>query len=332
MAGVTARIRFSNHLLASGVLPDSSQPLLSGATGRLWATGGKARLELQADNGDTEIGFDGTTLTVYNVATNTAYTMAMPKRSGADHAATSDHGVPSIARIQQALDKLAGHVSLSGAIAGDIAGQPAYTVRVSPKHDGGLLGAVELAFDANHAVPLRVAVLSQGDSQPGAPARRPPTSASEACRRAISSCTSRRAPRSSACTRRMHRRTTTGPEPAAVGVAAVGRAVPFTLTAPASLVGVPRQDVRLIDGSGTPAALVVYGHGLGAIVLVEQQADAHDAGPLGALPRVSVNGVSGHELATALGTAIQFDRGGVRYTLVGSLPPAAAEAAARALG
>ena len=166
VAGVTARIRFSNHLLASGVLPDSSQPLLSGATGRLWATGGKARLELQADNGDTEIGFDGTTLTVYNVATNTAYTMAMPKRSGADHAATSDHGVPSIARIQQALDKLAGHVSLSGAIAGDVAGQPAYTVRVSPKHDGGLLGAVELAFDANHAVPLRVAVLSQGDHSP----------------------------------------------------------------------------------------------------------------------------------------------------------------------
>ena len=207
VAGVTARIRFSNHLLASGVLPDSSQPLLSGATGRLWATGGKARLELQADNGDTEIGFDGTTLTVYNVATNTAYTMAMPKRSGADHAATSDHGVPSIARIQQALDKLAGHVSLSGAIAGDIAGQPAYTVRVSPKHDGGLLGAVELAFDANHAVPLRVAVSEPGRPQPGAPAARPPTSASEACRRAISSCTSRRAPRSSACTRRMHRRT-----------------------------------------------------------------------------------------------------------------------------
>jgi hypothetical protein len=45
-----------------------------------------------------------------------------------------------------------------------------------------------------------------------------------------------------------------------------------------------------------------------------------------------VNGASGHELATALGTAIQFDHGGVRYTLVGSLPATAAEAAARALG
>ena len=86
------------------------------------------------------------------------------------HSSADDHGVPSIARIQQALDKLAGHVTLSGAIAGDVAGQPAYTVRVSPKHDGGLLGAVELAFDANHAVPLRVAVLSQGDSSPVRPA------------------------------------------------------------------------------------------------------------------------------------------------------------------
>jgi hypothetical protein len=36
-------------------------------------------------------------------------------------------------------------------------------------------------------------------------------------------------------------------------------------------------------------------------------------------------------LPTALGTVIQVEKGGVAYTLVGSLPPAAAEAAARAL-
>ena len=60
VAGVTARIRFSNHLLAVRRRSRTrAQPLLPGATGRLWATGGKARLELQADNGDTEIGFDG---------------------------------------------------------------------------------------------------------------------------------------------------------------------------------------------------------------------------------------------------------------------------------
>ena len=80
--------------------------------------------------------------------------------------------------------------------------------------------------------------------------------------------------------------------------------------------------------------MVVYGHGLGAIVVLEQQAGRDDdAGAArGALPRVSIDGASGHELDTALGTLIQFDRGGVRYTVVGSLPPAAAEAAARAIG
>ena len=32
--------------------------------------------------------------------------------------------------------------NLSGAIPTSIAGRPAYTVRISPKHDGGLLGAL----------------------------------------------------------------------------------------------------------------------------------------------------------------------------------------------
>ena len=225
-------------------------------------------------------------------------------------------------------------VTLSGAIAGNIAGQPAYTVRVSPKHDGGLLGAVELAFDANHAVPLRVAVLSQGDSTPVVAALgdrhqlrkravlRPgrPSRAGHEDRP--------RAPAAGAGARRVG-------GPYAVRWSARPRLrvrSRSALAAPPSLVGLPRQGVRLIDGSGTPGAMVVYGHGLGAIVVLEQGADAHDAGPLGSLPRVSVNGASGHELATALGTAIQFDRGGVRYTLVGSLPATAAEAAARALG
>ena len=38
-----------------------------------------------------------------------------------------------------------------------------------------------------------------------------------------------------------------------------------------------------------------------------------------------------HELATPLGTVIQWRRNGVSYVLAGSLPPAAAETAARDL-
>jgi hypothetical protein len=335
VAGVSARVRFSNHLFPSGALPGAAQPLLSGATGRLWAGNGEVRVELQADNGDTEVGFDGHTAIVYDVASNTAYEMAMPKhRAPADHSGDAGHGVPSVGRIQALLGKLAQHVLLSSAIPGDIAGQPSYTVRVSPKHDGGLLGAVEFAFDANRAVPLKVAVLSQGDSSPVLALTVTDISFGSV---SAGDLAVHLAPGTKVV--RVH-----PPHPPAApagsrqhaevaGPGAVAAAVPFKLNAPSSLVGVPRQDVRLIDGAGSPAAVAVYGHGLGAIVLVEQQAGKNaDAGTLGSLPRISIDGASGHELATALGTAIQFQRGGVRYTLVGSLPAAAAEAAARALG
>ncbi len=69
--------------------------------------------------------------------------------------------IPSVAQIQADIAKLTKHVNLSGAIPGDVAGQPAYTVRVSPKHDGGLLGSAELAGDAARGVPLRFAVFTR---------------------------------------------------------------------------------------------------------------------------------------------------------------------------
>ena len=58
------------------------------------------------------------------------------------------------------------HAQVSGALPSDVADQAAYTVRVSPRHDGGLLGAVEGAWDATHGVPLRVAVYAQADPNP----------------------------------------------------------------------------------------------------------------------------------------------------------------------
>jgi hypothetical protein len=46
---------------------------------------------------------------------------------------------------------------------------------------------------------------------------------------------------------------------------------------------------------------------------------------------VNIDGRTGTELATALGTIVTFERDGVRYTVAGSVPPVAAENAARAL-
>jgi hypothetical protein len=127
--------------------------------------------------------------------------------------------------------------------------------------------------------------------------------------------------------------------PQVSGAAAVAKKVSFGLVAPHKLVGLPRRSVSLMDWSGSPAALVTFGQNLGGIVVIEQAAKpgAAPQAPSGgdkqgmSLPSVTINGATGHELATPLGTVLQFTRGGVDYTVLGSVPAAAAEAAARAL-
>jgi hypothetical protein len=331
--GVTARVKFSDNLIPSGSL-GSSSPLITGATGRVWAGGGKARIELQSSAGDTEIGFDGSKVTLYDVASGTAYTLAVPHHRHADGAMHHD-APPSVADIRKALAKLSQHVDLSGAVPGDIAGRPSYTVRVSPRHSGGLLGSVQLAWDATHGVPLRFAVYSRTDSSPVLSLTVTDISFGKV---AASDLAVPLAPGTKVIPVHLPRHPAAASAsrkhaPAVTGAAAVARALPFRLSAPASVVGLPRHSVRLVAFAGSKTAMAVYGQGLGALVVLEQPVPARsERSPLAALPTVSIEGASGHELDTALGTLIQFDRGGVRFTVIGSLPQAAAEAAARAIG
>ena len=67
------------------------------------------------------------------------------------------------------------------------------------------------------------------------------------------------------------------PDEAVTGVSAVSKAVPFKLAAPATLVGLPRHEVRLVDWKGEKAAVVTYGQDLGGMVVVEQPAAAAEA-------------------------------------------------------
>ncbi len=46
---------------------------------------------------------------------------------------------------------------------------------------------------------------------------------------------------------------------------------------------------------------------------------------------MNIDGATGTELATPLGTLLTFESGGVAYTVAGSVPPVAAENAARGL-
>jgi hypothetical protein len=337
VAGFSARITFTNHLFPSGTIAGS--PLLSGASGRLWLAGdGRFRLELQSDTGDTQITSDGRTLSMYDASKGTLYRLALPadKTSAAGATkATPSHPI-GVAQIQHALKQLSGSAILSGAIPGDIAGRPVYSVRVSPSHDGGLLGAVQLAWDAQQGVPLKLAVYSRGNSSPVLA-----LTATDVHYGAIpSSDLTVHAPASvkpvnvklptSSSVKGMKNHSGSS----ATGTAAVAAALPFRLSAPGSLVGLPRKGVRLIQTGDSKAAVVLYGQGLGTIAVIEQQAatgKAANSSPLAALPAISINGARGHELATALGTAIQVSSGGVTYTLIGSVPAVAAEAAARAV-
>jgi outer membrane lipoprotein-sorting protein len=327
--GITARIRFTNHLLPSGAAGrGATTPLLSGAEGRLWlAQDGRVRLELQSDSGDAQIVSDGTTASVYDATSNTVYRATLPREGKPQHAGAP----PTIADIDRGLGRLARAWRVSGALPTSTAGQPSYTVRISPKDDGGLLGAAELAWDASHGVPLRAAVYAQGESAPVLE-----LAATDISYGAVAAKDLRVAAPSGAKVvdvdlgNGAHHAGAKGSD--VQGPAAVAKRLGFPLAAPAELSGLPRKDVRLVSFGGERAALATYGRGLGAIAVLERKADPGRSGAERLqLPRVNINGATGTELATALGTLVSFERGGVSYVVAGSVPPVAAENAARGL-
>src|SRR5207248_1375479 len=326
--GVTARITFTNKLFPSGALTGQvGSALMSGASGRLWVTNdGRGRIELQSDAGDVQIVWNDKTVTVYDASSNTVYRADLP----AGTSSTSDQGTPpTLARIDKFLSELGLHWAISAAQPTDVAGHAAYSASASPKHDGGLLASLELAWDATQGVPLRAAVYAQGSTAPvlaltvtdisygsvssGDVDVSPPAGA-----KVVDLGTGSRAD---------HGVTST---PAVTGLDAVKAAADFPVVAPDSLVGLPRKDVRLVGGK---TALVLYGQGLGGIALVERKADAAGSGmgQLSSLPSISLDGLTAHELSTQLGTVLVWQTGGTSFVLAGSLPPAAAEAAARAV-
>lgn len=328
-AGISADITFTNNLFPSGALTGvTGSALMSGASGRLWETNdGRGRLELQSNAGDVQIVWSDTKVTAYDASSNTVYAFSL--RTKSTDSSTS-RTAPALSEITTFLSKLAEHADVSGAQPDNLAGQPAYTVSISPKHDGGLLGSAQLAWDAARGIPLRIAIFAQGSSKPALALEAKnitygsvPASDVDVAPPAGAKVVDLGSHASDA--------TRSGADTAPVtGLEAVRNAVDFTVLAPDTLVGVPRQDVRL---AGPNAALAVYGQGLGAIVLVERKADASGSsgGVLSGLPTLSLDGVTAHELATQLGTVVEWQRNGVSFVLAGSLPPAAAEAAARGL-
>jgi len=340
--GVTARVTFTNGLIDGSNL-EGSDPILTGASGRLWwSDDGRVRLELQASTGeDAQIVIDGPKRTwwVYYGAGNTVYKGTLPAERSAGKAHRRWR-IPTVARIQREIERARRNVDVSGAQPETVANRPAYEVRVAPRRDGGLLGAAKLAWDAATGVPLKVGVYARGKSSPvlqleATDIRYGPVAsdAFDAAPPKGAKVVTVQAPARQPGEGRRGEHSTQ-----ASGVAAVQRRLGFTLAAPAKLAGLPRREVRLVQADGRRAAIVTYGEGLGGIVVLQAPAGRGDHAQADRggrrelrLPEVSINGATGTELSTALGTVITFERGGVSYTVAGSVPAVAAEAAARGL-
>jgi outer membrane lipoprotein-sorting protein len=336
--GISARIEFTNHLVDASSI-QGTDPLLAGATGRLWASpdgGGKLRLELQSEGsgGDTQVLVSENRFQIYDGSSETVYKGTLPEEDGKGPAAR-EHGMPALGQIEAKIGEVEEHAELSGATPSDVAGQPTYTLHIAPKHDGGLLGGAEIAWDANNGTPLRAAVYSSASSSPVLQLE-----ATDVSFEAVPASVFEVSPPPGAKVVDLNPSAESAgehPQPNLTkGVDAVQQSLDFQLVAPDSLAGLPRGEVRGIEVDGKTAALATYGKGLGGIAVLESASEpgeelgSSDEGGL-SLPKISINGAQGEELDTALGTVLRFSRGGVDYIVIGSVPPAAAEAAARAL-
>jgi outer membrane lipoprotein-sorting protein len=309
--GVSANIKLTDRLIEGASLASGGQggalassPLITGASGRLWiAKDGRVRLELQAEKGDTEVLYDGHTVTVYDAASNTLYRYTPTKGegsspSGAPETPEKQHEIPSVAKIEEAISHLQSHLSVSGATPSSVAGQPAYTVRVSPKEGGSLIGGAELSFDAVYGVPLRAAVYSSASPAP----------VIELAASEISY----------------------GPvEDSVFAFTPPAGAKVNEINPPSKTSG--SESSKSSNGASKPK-ITTHGHGLSAVAVLESQAKSGQSGTshtLEGLPTVDINGAKASELRTALGTVLSFERAGVRYIVAGAVAPAAVEEVAR---
>ena len=322
--GVTANITFTNNLLPAGTL--DGQDAVSSATGKLWVSdNGRFRLDVTSGSHQAQITGGPSGLSLYDPKSDTVYRLPV---SGEPKPAESGNGMPPmVGSIGQAISQLSSVATITGATPTTIAGQPAYSVKVSPLHDGGLLGGVEVGWDAVHGIPLKVAVYSRGQSDPVLA-----LTATDISYGAVSDSQLTVPGADSAKVVDLKLPSAASFDGAHPTVSSGAKGAGFPVSAPESLIGLPRQSVRVISAGDHRVALAVYGEGLGAVAVVQQAAgNGDEPSGLSHLPAVSIGGAAGHELATALGTIVHFQKDGVAYTVIGSVPPVAAEAAARAI-
>ncbi len=343
--GLTARVTFTNKMLASVGMAEGGDPLIGGGSGRLWASAdGDLRIELQSDHGggDAQIVASGDQLWIYHAAANTVYRATMPAEKAQPKG--SEKWPPSVVAIRRVLRQLGAEATVSGAIPASIADRAAYSTRIEPKGSGGLIGGADVTWDAANGAPLRVAIFARGATEPTLA-----LAASEISFGAVDSAVFAVQPPPSAKVEQLSpanaaARKQAGHKPAKPihGLAAARAGAPFTVSAPAELAGRKRTEVMLVGEGKRKSVIVSYGTGLGAITVIESAASGNSQLPTIAsskvhgrdaikIPTVRVGSANATVLATPLGSIASFTRDGVRYVVIGSVTQQDALAAARGL-
>jgi len=342
--GISARVTFTNEMLESAGIVEGVDPLMGGGSGRLWASNdGDVRIELQSEagGGDVQLVARGDQLWLYHAAANTVYRMTMePEEKSAD-SESKDEWPPSVAAVRRMLKQLGSEATVSGAIATNVAGNPAYSTRVEPKDQGGLIGGADVTWDAANGAPLRVAIFARGENDPTLAIE-----ATEVSFGAIDPAVFAIQPPASAKVEDLGAASQPAgsdkPKRPIKGLSAARAGVPFEVSAPAELAGLTRSEVMLVGSGAKKSVTITYGEGLSAITVIESAASGKNEAPsLGAtyqakrdgieIPTAKVAGAEATVFGTPLGSLVSFTRGGVRYVVIGSVTQQDALTAARGL-
>ncbi len=179
-----------------------------------------------------------------------------------------------------------------------MAGRAAYTVRVSPKQGGSLIGGAELSFDAQNGLPLRAAIYSTKSSDPVIE-----LAASEVSYGPVASSVFEFTPPSDAKVQEIK-----PPESNESGARGQHGEHPKVTR----------------HGSGPSSVFVLEGKSEGG------SHESSEALPEG-VPKTTIDGASASVLRTELGTVLSFERSGVRYIVAGAVEASAVESVARGL-
>jgi hypothetical protein len=211
---------------------------------------------------------------------------------------------------------------------------------VTPNDRGGLVGGLELAWDAARGTPIRVGVYARGRQAPVLELRAtdiqygPIDASAFAVQPPAGAKVTDLATGSKDHAKDQHSGAEQRPRLSDVG---------FQVVAPDALGDRQRTELHAARFGDEVGAVAVYGTGLDSIVVIERPAakdtapaakaqsgwDHHGGNKQVELPATDVNGAKAQVLETPLGSAVEWTRGGVTYVVAGSVTRSVAEAAAR---